>query len=189
MPCFSSFVEDCIDSNTNNSVTMFLPLFQLDIRLGVREDSDSDIILTNVTVSPDVTETLVLVSGMSPGRTYPVHVSAVNPAGVGPSASAPLTVAANAAGAVSAVDEDDKAGYAWLIALLGSAAFVLVFVSGVLLYYRRIRANSGREKYLAANTADSSPTAAMEYHGHHYHENDKGQVNSCSTDSLENLSM
>ena len=59
-------------------------------------------------------------------------------------------------------------GYTWLIALLGSLAFVLVLVSAVMLYYRKSHftssllvgkggggstANGG---YLAANTSDTA---------------------------------
>ena len=63
-------------------------------------------------------------------------------------------------------------GYTWLIALLGSLAFVLVLVSAVMLYYRKSHFTSslikggrgnggvnGNGGYLAANTSDT-----QEYH-------------------------
>ena len=46
--------------------------------------------------------------------------------------------------------ESSSAQYTWLIALLGSLAFMLLLVSFVMVYYRQ------KPKYLAANTSDST---------------------------------
>ena len=65
------------------------------------------------------------------------------------------------------------AGYTWLIALLGSLAFVLVLISGVMLYYRRSLRHHGHNTsglghkntlgYLAASTTDTVSTKSLKY--------------------------
>ena len=98
-----------------------------------------------------------------------VRVSAFNAAGSGPFSNPipidfdPLAIrdrsslyfngyfeATEAGGALGAGNGNNKAQYTWLIALLGSLAFMLILVSFVLIYYRK------RPKYLAASTSDNS---------------------------------
>ena len=103
--------------------------------------------MANATVSADTSEVILLVSGMAPGKAYPVRVSAVNAAGAGPAAEAALLLdPAGRPGGASGVlthpgrrlDEGEVLGYTWVIALLGSLAFVLILISAVMIYYRYI---------------------------------------------------
>ena len=103
--------------------------------------------MANATVSADTSEVILLVSGMAPGKAYPVRVSAVNAAGAGPAAEAALLLdPAGRPGGASGVlthpgrrlDEGEVLGYTWIIALLGSLAFVLILISAVMIYYRYI---------------------------------------------------
>ncbi len=103
--------------------------------------------MANVTVSPDTSEVILLVKGMAAGRDYPVRVSAVNAVGSGPPDTAilrldPSDLLAYAGSGVSSsssssnYSDGEVLGYTWVIALLGSLAFVLILISGVMLYYR-----------------------------------------------------
>ena len=106
--------------------------------------------IANATVSADTSEVILLVTGMAPGREYPVRVSAVNAAGAGPSDEAALLLApaggglggASSSGVLthhhhqSGYSDGEVLGYTWVIALLGSLAFVLILISAVMIYYR-----------------------------------------------------
>ena len=78
-----------------------------------------------------------------------VKVAAYNGLGTGPfSASIELSTAKNPTLYYYEADSNGTQ-YTWLIALLGSLAFMLLLVSFVTIYYRK------KPKYLQANTSDS----------------------------------
>ena len=77
---------------------------------------------------------------MTPDRPYAVRLSAVNAVGAGPFGDAELIL--DSAMLAQSPEmrssyEDSVVGYTWLIALLGSLAFVLILISAVMLYYRK----------------------------------------------------
>ena len=104
--------------------------------------------IANATVSADTSEVILLVTGMAPGKEYPVRVSAVNSVGAGPADEAALLLDSllGAEGGASGVlthhrsgySDGEVLGYTWVIALLGSLAFVLILISAVMIYYRYI---------------------------------------------------
>ena len=75
---------------------------------------------------------------------FTVKVAAVNPMGMGPfSREAVLEVGQNQASlygggrGISGRGPVESAQYTWLVALLGTMAFMLILVASVLIYYRR----------------------------------------------------
>ena len=113
--------------------------------------SDTNAVKTNVTVKPDINEALLLVTGMAPGRPYPVRVLAVNEMGHGPAAFSDLAL--DESMLLAAYDSpmmsyhNSVVGYTWLIALLGCLAFVLILISGVMMYYRKRHSNLFGQKF------------------------------------------
>lgn len=111
-----------------------------------------------------LTDTFLFVTGMAPGKIYPIEISAVNEIGPGPAGSAPLQLDASIGlyeGAMTSSYENDDMmgdvmGYTWLIALLGSLLFVLMLISAVMFYYRKRHSGIVQKSmgYLAANTND-----------------------------------
>ena len=57
--------------------------------------------IANATVSADTSEVILLVTGMAPGKEYPVRVSAVNSVGAGPADEATLLLDPGRLGDVS----------------------------------------------------------------------------------------
>lgn len=128
----------------------------LGYQIEIRDQSSSK---ANVTVKSDISEVILLVSGMLPGREYPVRIAAVNTMGAGPFTSAKLRLDPSmVVGHLSSSSSSSNViGYTWLIVLLGSLAFVLILISGVMLYYHRRATKTHTHPkggYLAANTAD-----------------------------------
>eukprot|EP00095_Tigriopus_kingsejongensis_P003869 maker-scaffold402_size181965-snap-gene-0.24 protein:Tk03869 transcript:maker-scaffold402_size181965-snap-gene-0.24-mRNA-1 annotation:"spt transcription factor family member" len=130
----------------------------------IRDQSSSK---ANVTVKSEVEEVILLVTGMFPGKEYPVRIAAVNTMGPGPFASALLQVDPSmiVGHLSSSTSSSEVIGYTWLIALLGSLAFVLILISGVMLYYRRKGTRTHSQAkiggYLAANTTDETTASSQ----------------------------
>ena len=104
---------------------------------------------------------------MAPGKRYPVQIRALNKMGAGPPDEGTLVLDPEMVMASGAYDSpmmsyhNSVVGYTWLIALLGSLAFVLILISGVMCYYRKRHSGNLVQKtssggYLAANTTDTS---------------------------------
>ena len=102
----------------------------------------------NVTVSSASGHELVLlVSGMAPGRRYPLRLAAVNGVGAGPQAEEFLVVdpemllvdhpaEASYQGDHLSSSSAFVSGHVWIVAALASVAVVLVAISAFMIYHR-----------------------------------------------------
>ena len=103
---------------------------------------------------PFTTEAIFRLNGLDNGLRKLVKVAAFNSMGVGPYSAPESSIELNKLPSLyfnEYYDTKEVSGaqYTWLIALLGSVAFMLILVSFVMIYYRK------KPKYLAANTSDS----------------------------------
>ena len=100
---------------------------------------------------PLATEAIFRLNGLEKGLKV-VKVAAFNSHGSGPF-SASTDIELDIHGQTLYYNErtgpQNSLQYTWLIALLGSVAFMLILLSSVMIYYRK------RPKYLAASTSDS----------------------------------